>query len=398
MKWLELALKNMIRRPTRTALAVLGVAIAVAVLFSLIQFQNNYEQGLRAEVADLGAHIMVVPRGCPYEAATIVLHGGKWPRYMEYSWYEAIRKTKGIAASAPIIMDAIIKRGGQENLIYLGVDDNYPKLRRSWAYQSGGWFDGDDTVILGASAAAKEGVVVGGNITVADGKRIKPTVLRVAGILQRNNTQDDGLYFLPMATHQRLFNLPGKIVVVLVRVADVARVDEVVKALRDAAKQAEASMNVFPLSELLGTLRALLTNTRVFVLAIVAVALLIGTVGVLNTVMMAVYERTAEIGMMKAMGAGAASIFRLIWLETLFTCVVGALVGVAAAMALGRGVVAVLVTRLPHVPRNFALTFSWTTFGVCVLVAALLGLLAGTYPAYRAARVHPIEAIRGGSQ
>jgi putative ABC transport system permease protein len=397
MKWLELALKNMIRRPTRTALAILGVAIAVAVLFSLIQFQNNYEQGLRAEVADLGAHIMIVPRGCPYEAATIVLHGGKWPRYMDYSWYEAIKNTPGIAASAPIIMDAVIKRGGEENLIYLGIDDNYPKLRRSWAYASGGWFNTDDTVILGASAAAKEGVSIGGKITIADGTRIKPISLHVAGILQRNNTQDDGLYFLPMKTHQRIFNLDGKIVVVLVRVADVTRVDEVATALRDAAQKAQASMNVFPLSELLGTLRSLLTNTRVFVLAIVAIALLIGTAGVLNTIMMAVYERTAELGMMKAMGASAGSIFRLIGLETLFTCLAGGLVGVVVAMALGRGVVAILTTRLPHVPRNFALGFSWSTLGVCLAVATLLGLIAGTYPAYRAARVHPIEAIRGGS-
>ena len=66
-------------------------------------------------------------------------------------------------------------------------------------------------------------------------------------------------------------------------------------------------MNVFPLSELLGTLKSLLANTRVFVMAVVAVALLIGGVGVLNTIMMTVYERTNEIGMMKAVGASAGT-------------------------------------------------------------------------------------------
>ena len=397
MKWISLAIKNMIRRPTRTALAMLGVAVAVAVLFSLIQFQRGYEEGLRSEVDELGAHIMVVPRGCPYEAATIVLHGGKWPRYMEYDWYELIQDTEGVAQSAPIIMDAIIKRGGEENLIYMGIDDNYPALRASWDYREGGWFDGKDTAILGASVAEMEGVHVGDQVTIEDGTRIPRTPIRVAGILNRTNTQDDGLYFMPMESVQRIFHLEGKIVVVLVKVADVAKVDTIAAVLRDKAKAAEASMNVFPLSELLGTLKSLLANTRVFVLAIVAVAILIGGVGVLNTIMMTVNERTAEIGMLKAIGASAFDIFRLIWLETLFTCVIGGVLGIGIALASTRGIVALLVSVLPHVPSQLAVSFAWDTVGLCMVVAAVLGLFAGTYPAYRASSVSPIEAIRGGA-
>ena len=397
MKWTSLALKNMIRRPTRTGLAMLGVAIAVAVLFSLIQFQRGYEQGLRSELGDLGAHIMVVPRGCPYEAATIVLHGGKWPRYMEYDWYELIRETPGVAASAPIIMDAIIRDGGKENLIYIGIDDNYPALRQSWEYQHGGWFAGDETVVLGTSAATKEKAAVGDRIVIEDGSRIPRTVVSVSGILKRTNTQDDGMYFLPMQTLQKTFNLEGKIVVVLLKVADVSRVDEVAEDLRERAKQAEASMNVFPLSELLGTLKSLLANTRVFVLAIVVVALLIGGVGVLNTILMTVYERTSEIGMLKAMGASAGNVFRLIWLETFFTCLGGGLVGIVLAIGSSRLLVLVLARVLPHVPADFSLGFAWDTVGLCMAVAAGLGLIAGTYPAFRSSAVSPIEAIRGGS-
>ena len=83
MDWLNLAIKNVVRRPIRSLLTLAGIAIAVAMLFNLLEFQRGYEQGLRSELGGLGAHIMIVPRGCPYEAATIVLHGGKWPRYME---------------------------------------------------------------------------------------------------------------------------------------------------------------------------------------------------------------------------------------------------------------------------------------------------------------------------
>ena len=398
MKWLSLALKNLIRRPVRSLLTLLGVAIAVAVLFALVQFQRGYEQGLRDEVDSLGAHIMVVPRGCPYEAATIVLHGGKWPRYMDYDWYRLIKDTPGVAVAAPIIMDAIIKGGGTENLIYMGIDERYAELRARWEYVGGGWFDGEDTVILGTSAARKENVQVGEWITIEDEGRVGPARVRGAGILERTNTQDDGFYFLPMETLQRLFDLEGKIVVVLVRATDVSLVDGIAEDLRTQARDAEAAMNVFPLSELLSTLQSLLANTRVFALAIVIVALLIGGVGVLNTILMTVHERVHEIGMLKAVGASARDVFRLIWLETLVICLLGGLLGVGLAMASAHGVVLLLGRVLPHAPAEFALGFAWDTAGLCLGVAAVLGLVAGTLPAWKASAISPIEAIRGGGR
>ncbi len=396
MSWLKVAIKNILRRPVRSALTLAGVAIAVAMLFNLLGFQRGYEQGLRSELGDLGAHIMIVPRGCPYEAATIVLHGGKWPRYMEQEWYDVVRDTEGIAASTGIIMDAVIRDGGAENLIYMGIDDDYPGLRPAWDYAQGDWFGGEDTAILGESAAKQLGAGVGETIVIEDGSRVPPTSMRVSGVLKRSNSQDDGLIFLPQKTLQRVFGLDDKLVVILVKLEDVTQTEEVAAALRKASAEAEAGMNVFPLSELLGTLTALLSSTRVFVLAIVAVALLVGGVGVLTTILMAVYERTREIGMMKAMGASRVDVFRLIWLETLLTALAGGIAGIALAVVSARGVVALLRLVLPHTPADFVLGFSAEALWVCLGVSALLGLVAGTYPAWRAASISPIEAIRGG--
>ena len=397
MDWLYLAIKNVVRRPIRSLLTLAGIAIAVAMLFNLIEFQRGYEEGLRGELGDLGAHIMIVPRGCPYEAATIVLHGGKWPRYMDQEWYDIVKATPGVSESTGIIMDAIIKDGGKQNLIYMGIDDDYPKLRPKWEYQAGNWFDGERTVILGTAAAKLQSVGVGDEIVIEDGKRIAPTRLRVAGILERTNTQDDGLIFLPQKTLQEIFGLEDKLVVVLIKVSDVSNIDEVTKQLRAASQAAQAGMNIFPLSELLGTLTALISSTKVFVLAIVAVALLVGGVGVLTTILMTVHERTQEIGMMKAMGAGRLDIFRLIWLETLLLTLAGGVAGIGLAVVSARGVVAVLRHVLPYAPTDFALGFSVNTLWLCLGVSVILGLLAGTYPAQRAASISPIEAIRGGA-
>ncbi|HCU35752.1 MAG TPA: hypothetical protein DGT21_09925 [Armatimonadetes bacterium] len=397
MSWTAIALKNLWRRPVRSVLTLAGVAVAVAMLFNLLEFQRGYERGLRGELGDLGAHIMIVPRGCPYEAATIVLHGGKWPRYMEQSWYDIVKQTDGIEATTAIIMDAIIRDGGRENIIYMGIDDDYPKLRASWSYAGGGWFPADDSAILGSSVAARMGLEVGDTMTIEDGSRVAATPVKIGGVLKRTSTQDDGLVFLPRETLQRIFNLQGKLVVILVKLHDVTKTDEVASALRQASADADAGMNVFPLSELLNTLTALLSSTKVFVLAIVVVALVIGGVGVLTTILMAVFERTREIGMMKAMGAGRLDVFRLVWLETLMSTFAGGLLGVLVALLSGRGVVAVMRHVLPHTPADFTIGFTAETLWVCIGVSVALGMLAGTYPAWRAASISPIEAIRGGS-
>jgi putative ABC transport system permease protein len=294
-------------------------------------------------------------------------------------------------------MDAIIRDGGRENIIYMGIDEDYPKLRASWQYTAGGWFPNADTAILGSMAASKMGLRIGDTLTIEDGSRISPTPVEVGGILKRTNTQDDGLVFLPQKTLQSIFNLQDKLVVILVKLSDVTKTDEVASALRQASVDSNAGMNVFPLSELLNTLTALLSSTKVFVLAIVAVALVIGGVGVLTTILMAVFERTREIGMMKAMGAGRLDVFRLVWLETLMSAFAGGLVGIGVALASGRAVVAAMRYLLPHTPTDFTIGFTMETFWICIAVSVALGVLAGTYPAWRAASISPIEAIRGGS-
>lgn len=393
MIWFTLAWKNLLRRPIRSALTVLGVAIAIAVLFSLLDFQRGYERGLREELHALGAHILVVPKGCPYEAATIVLHGGKWPRYMEQSYLDLVRSTPGVGQCTGILMDAVIEARGARNKIYMGIDPDYPKLRVRWDYAAGGWFPHDQSIILGATVAEQEGLKIGDTLVVADPTRpaLGQHRVTVAGLLKRTHTQDDGMYFLPLQTMQRIFQLPGKLVVILVKVQDMNRIDEVVRAL----KETEASMNVFPLSELLTTMTTLLRNTKVFVLAIVLVAILIGAVGVLNTILMTVFERSREIGMLKAVGASRLDIFRLIWTETLMICLAGGLSGIALALLTARLVEAFVRSALPYAPSGTLISFSLSSFGVCLAFALVLGLLAGLYPAYRAASVRPMEAIRG---
>src|ERR1051325_6715432 len=106
MTWIELSLKEWRRRPLRTALTSGGVAIATAALYSLLAFQSGYRTGTKMELDRLGAHILVVPKGCPYDAASMALHGASWPCYLKAAYLEEVRATPGIRSAAPALMTA----------------------------------------------------------------------------------------------------------------------------------------------------------------------------------------------------------------------------------------------------------------------------------------------------
>lgn len=401
MEYLVLALKNLVRRPLRTALTLLGIALATAMLYSLLEFQHGYQAGVSNEVSRLGAHIMVVPKGCPYEAATIILHGGKWPRYLEEDCFRQIADTAGVSQATPLLMDAVVSPNN--TTILLGITPSYEALRPRWEI-SGARFSGPAAreVILGSTVAVQAHLRPGDLFPLRQdaGGRLAGKLdadLRVVGVLARTNTQDDSCVFLPLSTLQRLSNLPHKIVVVLVRAQrlDAASIALVTRHLRDLG----GNMSIFPLSDLLGNAEQLLQLTHVFLLTIILVALVIGVVGVLNTILMTVFERTREIGMMKALGASSANIFLLIWLETLLHCVAGGVIGILLALLCARGAEwglrQVVTSAFTQLPDSQLIGISASHIVACLGLAVGLGLLAGWYPAWRASMVKPMEAIRG---
>jgi putative ABC transport system permease protein len=405
MEYLRLALKNLLRRKVRTVLTLMGIGVAIAVLYSLLEFQRGYERGLNEQLNALGAHIMVVPKGCPYEAATIVLHGGKWPRYMEESYFAKIKATPGVSQAAPILMDAMINPATKDSKIFLGITAAYGTLRPKWEI-AGTTFSSLEAheVILGTSIAEKLDLQPGDtfHLTQDAGGRAAgkdDAHLKVVGVLARTGSQDDGFIFMPLHTLQSIFKLPGKIVVVLVRAEgiDNRSLTQVTQDLRALG----GNMNIFPLSELLNNASQLMQVTKVFVLAIVLVAIAIGAVGVLNTILMTVFERTKEIGMMKAIGASPRDIFGMIWAETMLVCTAGGIFGIGLAVVSARGIEwflrKALASQFAALPDGTLIGISPPIILACLALSLGLGVLAGFYPAWRASAVKPIEAIRGAN-
>src|SRR5215470_13643374 len=153
MTWFELSLKEWQRRPLRTSVTAAGVAIATAALFSLLAFQRGYREGLRLELDRLGAHVLVVPKGCPYDAASMALHGASWPCYLKQAYLNEVLAVPGVAAAAPVFMAAMFDSTGDQ-AVYVGVQTNILQLRPGWRIR-GGFPETDGGLLVGSEAARR---------------------------------------------------------------------------------------------------------------------------------------------------------------------------------------------------------------------------------------------------
>lgn len=386
MTWFRLALHGCWRRPLRSALTACGVAIAIATAFGLLAFQQGYRASLWRELDRLGAHILVVPKGCPFDAASLALHGASWPCHLKASYLAEVRGVAGVAAAAPVFMTAFFDSTGQHTT-YVGIDTNLLALKPGWRIQ--GSFPGPGEVLVGSKTSRLLDWQPGQTVTLPGLDNIRRVV---SGVLQPTDSADDTFISLSLEDAQRLFRHTNELTHILVRLSDPNRLDSVVTALRGC--DAGMHMNVVPLAHLFRTIQALVNSTRWFLACATLVALLAAGAGVSAALLIAVVERTREIGVLRALGASAADVFRLFWLETVLICLTGAVLGVTTAFCLMRSVENWLRVRLPFTPDGKLMTWDWWTVAVCVSLAIVLGSAAAMLPAWRAARLPPIRAIR----
>jgi len=387
MTWLRLSFKEWQRRPLRTAITASGVAIATAALFSLLAFQRGYRDGVRRELDRLGAHVLLAPKGCPYDAASMALHGANWPCYLRQEYLAEVRAVRGVMAAAPVFMAALYDAESIQT-VYEGVDTNLLALKANWRIK--GAFPGQEGALLVGSETAR-------CCRWQIGQRVHLPGLgdqcgTVTGILEPTGGADDTFVFLRLADAQRLFQHPHQLTHVLVRLADPNQLDRVVADLRGC--DAGLGMNVVPLAHVFHTIRSLVNATRLLLGCVALVALLVAGAGVSNAILMAVAERRREIGVMRALGASQSNIFHLLWLETFQVCLTGAMAGVVLAFAASRGVEGWVRTRLPFGPTDTLIQWDWLIAATCLACTLGLGSLAGFLPAWHAASVPPMTAIR----
>lgn len=367
-------------------LTTMGVTIAIAALWSLLAFQQGYQKGIHSELDRLGAHVLVVPKGCPYDAASIALHGASWPCYLKEEYLQQVQRVDGVATAAPFFMNALYDENGKQ-IVYNGVQPNLLALKRNW--QINGHFPiRPGEVLLGANKAEELKASLSKTIRLPGLKQSA----RVCGILSPTQGADDDFLFLPLPDAQKIWNHPRELTHVLVRLSDPNKMEGVVSALRGC--DAGLDMNIVPLAHLFHTIQNLVNSTRLLLGCLTLVALLIAGTGVGNAVLMAIAERTREIGVMRAVSASRGDIFRLFCFETLQICFIGSVLGIAFAFAASHYVETWLRARLPFAPQDALIQWNWNIASLCLLSAILLGCLVSLLPAWHAASLSPINALQ----
>jgi putative ABC transport system permease protein len=388
----SLALKNLARRRLRSVLTLCGVAVSVAVMACLLAFGQGYQAGLGRELDRMGVQLMLVPLGCPYDGAARVLKGRPLEESLPESALARVRRDPDVAVAAPLLLTAVPRPEERRTDLWVGLDRSALALKPWWRLTSGsGWFAGPDDVILGAEAAETELRAPGDRFYLAGAcGTTQGRALRVSGVLERSGTTDDSLFFLPLAAAQAIFGQQGRLSAVAVRLKDPARGSEVAERL-----QAVPGAQVVTMTEMLGTFLNLVGSVRTLVLAVGIVAVAISALSVFNTMLASVLERTPELGVMRAVGASRAALFRLVAAEALLLALSGGALGLALAAVGGRWVETAVKSFVPLAPTESLLMLSAPVAAQCLLIAVATGIVAGSYPAWRASRLGPAEALRG---
>ena len=326
MNIFQVSYKNLLRRKARTAFTIVGITLSIWVLVTLLGFNQGYENSLNNNIDGMGFQIILTAKGCPYEAATLLMQGGGGLRYMPQKLVDEVVFMPEVTAATPMLMHVEFDPGKGDHgstTLYLGIDPvTYPAMKAYLQFFQGGWFtpDARNEVVLGYEAAELEQREVGDPMLLAGTTEI----YTVVGILKRTGTQDDGTVYLPLKDAQRAFKKEGELTMLGMRLnpnINQASFEETLYKLPD--------VQVVSMEQVRNTIMNLVSSAKIMVLSIAMIAFLIAMFGVLNTVLMSVFERYQEIGILKSMGAMPKDIFKMILIETTILCSVGGIFGIA---------------------------------------------------------------------
>lgn len=404
--FLLIAVRNLRRNPRRTAIMVAGAVLGiVGYIFVLAFFDGFFETTIDNSTRYITGHVQAERPGFRRELAPELALEKPDALLAE------LRAVPGVRAAAPRIQaQALASTAAKsEGIMLLGID---PAVERDVTFIDRTVVEGrplapgaDREVMLGRKLAEKLRVRLGEKIVVmaqaADGE-LGTAAYRVSGIFATESASFDGAFaFVTLSAAQSMLALGWKVSTVNVRLDDRSRTSAAVRELRERFGSRGVAFAPWP--ELLPQLDEMVKFNRVVTNILLAVLLLVVATAVMNTVFMAVTERTREFGVMMALGTSPAAMLRMVVYETVLLLAMAALVGYGAGIAavayVGRvgldlsgffegyaavpGLTGIVYLRL--IPASIVPP------GLALLIA---GVLVSLYPAAKAARLHPSIAIR----
>ena len=394
---LLLALRQIFRNPLRSMLTVLGIVIGVAAVITMVTVGNGATQQVRDQIASLGSDTLMIRPGQRMGPGQSI--GA--PSFKEADAEAISQQIAGIRAVAPSRSNSTVVVANGKNWLttVVGSTNSYFDVN-NLTLKEGRFFEpaevraGSAVCVIGQTLQKElfDNQSVLGKLV-----RIKGFSCQVVGLLdakgQRGFGQDkDDIVIIPLNTFQR--RLSGNVRVPLITVAiepqsDIERVKEGVRLLlreRRSLSSGDAdNFNVLDTSELIETISKTSQVMTMLLGAVAAVSLLVGGIGIMNIMLVSVTERTREIGVRLAIGAMEREVLLQFLIESIMLACLGGLIGIVLAL-----VASIALTSYMQVPFVFSPAINLLAFGF----AAFIGVLFGYFPARRAAKLDPIEAVR----
>lgn len=359
--------RNLWRRRTRTLISSAGIGIGVATLVML----GGLTEGMIGQLNGLAGSggtgsITVMQR----DIADMSLSS------LDERMVRMIQGMPQVKAVSPFVLGVI---SSEEMPMFLigGLDPNSPAMGH-YKLVEGRHIRRPNEIVLGKIAAETYKAGVGDTLSLYDNR------YKVVGITETGVAYEDSGGMLALQEAQRLMARPRTVTFIFVDVKEPAQAAVMVEVINRRFPEARASLS----SEFAQNTNDI-NNMTAMTDAIRLLALMVGGIVVANTMIMSIYERTREIGTLRALGWRRRRILGQILQESLLLCLLAGLLGSALGVLLLTG-----VASIPGAGQMLQASWRVETFGSAIGVALLLGLLGGLYPAWRASRLQPVEALR----
>jgi putative ABC transport system permease protein len=369
MTFLSFVLRNIARQRTRTILTVVGIAVGITTVVALGAVAGGLREMAGAMLRTGGSDFVVAQKGSA-DLSFSTLSQREW---------DAVAARPDVERATGMLIN-ISRVGSNPYFVLFGIEPDQlaqapPKVAAGGLLVAGR----DDDVILGSRAAADLDAGVGDPVDLL-GERFT-----VVGTYETGTRFFDSGAYLPLPTLQRLAQREGLVTALFVKAREGADPDEVAAAIEAGSDTLTTVSSVDEYGKVDQGIEAMEAAN----LAISLLAVLIGAIGVTNTMIMSVFERTREIGVLRAIGWRGSRIMRMIVGESLILCLVAAVVGIVLGVLVTRAVMLVPAISAFLEPR-----YPVDLFLRAFLVGVGVGIVGALYPAARAVRLSPMEALR----
>ena len=392
-----LALRSIRRNLLRSFLTILGIVIGVSAVITMVTLGNGATLAVQQQIQGLGTNLLQIRGG-----QRLGPGAAPAPAFKDTDAEAIAQQIGGIAAVAPEARASttLVADGRNWSSSVIGSSNEWLKTG-NWKLAQGREFSpeeeraGASVCIIGATLHRE---LFGSSPDVLGQQlRVKAFSCNVIGVLDSKgqgafgNDQDD-MVLIPLKTLQRRVTGNNRVNTLLVSMADDSDPERVKSSLRDLLRELrklsptdEDNFNVLDTKQLADTMAGTTKVMTTLLGAVAAVSLLVGGIGIMNIMLVSVTERTREIGLRLAIGALEREVLLHFLIEAVVLAALGGLIGIAIA-----AVASVGLAQVMQVPFVFNPTVNLLSF----VFSAAIGVVFGYFPARRAARLDPIEALR----